>query len=98
MSPIVPSCFAAELKAFLQSHLLGEIILWARSNKPTVPDSLRRDHDVVSTFSMGFHLSYVALREGPLHSDPRGVRQSYSMIKPMDETPNDLFYYDAHTS
>lgn len=49
-------------------------------------------------FTMLFHLSYVALRPGPTKSDPRGLRQTYSMIKPIDNDFDDLHYYDAQTS
>lgn len=50
------------------------------------------------TFSMGFHLSYMALRDGPDYSDPRGFRQCYSLIKPMGGSSKELYYYDAQIS
>lgn len=93
--------FAAELKVFLQAHLLGEIYFFANTQSPNPPswDSTQERLHAEPTFSLGFHLSYVALREGAMHSDPRGVRQPYSMIKPMgDSSADELFYYDAQIS
>jgi hypothetical protein len=49
-------------------------------------------------FCMWFHLSYVVLREGDTCSDPRKLRHSYSMIKPLDGSFENLIYYDAQTS
>jgi hypothetical protein len=47
---------------------------------------------------MRFHISYVALRPGAMNSDPRGLRQSYSMIKPIQSAFDDLYYHDAQVS
>jgi hypothetical protein len=93
--------FAAQLKVFLQAYLLGEIYFFATTHTTEAPirDSSQLRLHAELTFSMGFHLSYVALRDDPEFSDPRGVRQSYSMIKPMgDFSANELFYYDAQVS
>lgn len=40
----------------------------------------------------------MALRDGPALSDPRGYRQSYSLLKPFGSSANELYYYDAQVS
>jgi hypothetical protein len=92
--------FAAELKGFLQAHLLGEIYFFANMHSPNSSswDSAQERLHAELTFSLGFHLSYVALREGAEFFDTRDVRQSYSMIKPMGDSADELFYYDAQIS
>ena len=74
-------------------------MFWATINQP-VGDSVQNRLDTELSFSIGFHLSYVALREGCVLSDPRGVRQSYSMIRPLGDSNDvdELFYYDAQIS
>lgn len=88
------------LKRFLQSHIGGEIYFSASIQDPFSPwwNSPIRYQLVDYKFTMLFHLSYVALRPGPTKSDPRGLRQTYSMIKPIDNDFDDLHYYDAQTS
>ena len=100
LAATVANRFAAELKAFLQAHILGEIYFWADIHSPNPPswDSAPERLRTELTFSLGFHLSYVALREGAALSDLRGVRQSYSMIKPLGDSADELFYYDAQIS
>ncbi|MCJ1383575.1 hypothetical protein MMC17_006689 [Xylographa soralifera] len=92
--------FAVELKQFLQAHLLGEIYFFASMQSPDPPgwDTAQNHPPAELAFSLGFHLSYVALRNGATLSDARGVRQSYSMIELMGDSEDILFYYDAQIS
>jgi hypothetical protein len=95
------SCrIAADLKVFLQSYILGEIYFLATTHSinPPIRNSAQDLHHDDLTFSMAFHLSYPALRDGPALSDFRGIRQSYSMIKPMGNSIDELLYYDAQIS
>jgi hypothetical protein len=100
LAATVADRFATELKAFLQAHLLGEIYFFANIHSPNPPswDSTQERLHTELAFSLGFHLSYVALREGAALSDPRGLRQPYSMIKPRGDSADELFYYDAQIS
>lgn len=47
---------------------------------------------------MAFHMRFPALRKGPLKNDPRNIRQTYSLIKPMNNDADELFFYDAQLS
>ena len=96
----VAGIFAAELKQFLQAHLLGEIYFFAGAHSSNSPneDTAQNHPNAELAFSLGFHLSYVALREGKTFSDARGIRQSYSMIESIRDSAPELFYYDAQIS
>jgi hypothetical protein len=96
----VARCFVAALKVFLHSYIIGEIYFFANAQIPPDPKRYGSCHYVQSEpkFSMGFHLSYVALRRGGARSDPRGIRQSYSMIKTLENPSVELACYDAQIS
>lgn len=91
---------APALKSAIQSHIAGEIHFSACIQDPDSPlwHSPKRYQEVEYRFMMAFHISYVALRPGPDQSDPRKLRQSYSLIKPIDDPLGDLRYHDAQTS
>lgn len=84
----------------MQSHIGGEIYFSANVQDPVSPlwSNPQRYQEVEEKFTMVFHVSYVALRPGATNSDPRGLRQSYSMIKPIESALDDLYYHDAQTS
>ena len=96
----VGNIFAGELKHFLQAHLLGEISFFAKMHGPDPPswEIAPNHHNAELPFSLGFHLSYVALREGDMLSDARGIRQSYTMLKPIGNCEGELACYDAQIS
>ena len=100
LAATVAGSFAAELKMFLQAHLLGEIYFFASMHSPDPPgwDTAQNHPHAELAFSLGFHLSYVALRKGAILSDARGIRQSYSMIESIGDSADELFYYDAQIS
>ncbi|MCJ1421357.1 hypothetical protein MMC32_007720 [Xylographa parallela] len=96
----VVGLFATEVKHFLQAHLLGEIHFFARMHSPDPPswDTAPNHPHAELAFSLGFHLSYVALREHTTLSDARGIRQSYSMIESMGDSADELVCYDGQIS
>lgn len=98
-------CFVATLRVFLNSYITGEIYFFANAYMPHDPTRYCSNLQVhpqhvrpESKFSMGFHLSYVALRDGGAYSDSRGIRQSYSMIKPLERVAAELVCHDAQIS
>ena len=49
-------------------------------------------------FAMEFHLPYLALRKSRRCQDPRKKRNSHIMLRAVEHTPPDNFYYEAQTS
>jgi hypothetical protein len=106
----VPQRFAGALKRFTQSHVAGEIFFSATAEGPVAPgwNNPTLYERTEYKFAMTFHLSYVVIRDGETRdgktrdgktrADPRRLRQSYSMIKPLDGDSDNLLYHDAQTS
>lgn len=47
---------------------------------------------------MEFHLPYLALRDRPMVSDPRGLRRSFKMLRTRNGNEADMFFYEAQIS
>jgi hypothetical protein len=88
------------LKEAIQTHIAGEIQFSAhiQDSLSSVWNSPTRYQEVEHRFTITFHISYVALRPNPDRSDPRKLRQSYSLIKPIDGPLDELCYHDAQIS